>query len=100
MNPVRRAAILKLTATAYEMDLHVLNGKLTRDANGRWQVGGHGSLDDWLAKYEGQEVAVILGAMEEDREVRKRTCSRCGRDYEDLECPTCRANRIRLRGRA
>ncbi len=99
MSALRRATILKLAATAYEMDLDVMNGILTRDANGRWHIGGH-DLINWLERMEGNEVALVLGDLSDEREVVTRTCRTCGRDYTDLECPHCRANRIRLRGHA
>ena len=99
MSSIRRATILKLAATAYEMDLDVMNGVLTKDGNGRWHIGGH-DLNSWLERMECNEVALVLGDLSDNREVVTRTCRTCGRDYTDLECPYCRANRIRLRGHA
>ena len=99
MSSIRRATILKLASTAYEMDLDVMNGVVTRDENGRWRIGLH-TLDEWLAKQEGDEVVLVLGNLSDEQEVITRTCRTCGRDYTDLECPHCRANRIRLRGHA
>jgi len=98
MHNVRRSIILKLSAAAYEMDLDVANGLLSRAEDGRWLIGGH-DLDEWLSEHEGQEIAIILGSLEDDRPVQTRTCRTCGRDYTDLECPYCRASRIRLRGK-
>ena len=97
MSNVRRAVILKLSAAAYELDLDVTNGLITRDENGHWTIGGR-DLDTWLAQHEGEEVALILGSLEDDQPVQTRTCRTCGRDYTDFECPHCRASRIRLRG--
>ncbi len=97
MSTVRRATILKLAATAYEIDLDVANGALVRDAQGRWQIGDRDLLN-WLADHEGQEIVLILGSLEDERPVEIRTCHTCGRDYTDLQCPYCRASRIRLRG--
>ena len=97
MSTVRRAMILKMSAAAYEMNLDVANGQLTRGEDGRWSIGGH-DLDAWLAEHEGEEVALILGSLEDDQPVQTRTCLTCGRDYADIECPYCRASRIRLRG--
>jgi hypothetical protein len=51
-----------------------------------------------LAAHTGQELVVVLSSAEDERPVQVRTCRTCGRDYTDLECPHCRANRIRLRG--
>ncbi|MCI0397142.1 MAG: hypothetical protein L0332_35595 [Chloroflexi bacterium] len=98
MNTLRRAAILKLASAAYEMELDVTNGALARDAGGHWQIGGH-NLEAWLAAHEGEEIVIILGSLADDRPLETRTCRTCGRDYTDVECPYCRANRIRLRGR-
>ena len=99
MSAIRRATILKLAAAAYEMKLDVMNGMLTRAADGRWLVGEQ-ELLAWLERHLDEDVVLVLGSLEDDREVEIRTCRTCGRDYTDLECPYCRANRIRLRGRA
>ncbi len=99
MSSIRRATILKLASTAYEMNLDVMNGVVTRDENGRWRIGLH-DLDEWLAKQEGDEIVLVLGSLSDEQEMVTRTCRTCGRDYTDLECPYCRANRIRLRGHA
>jgi hypothetical protein len=99
MTSVRRATILRLASTAYEMDLDVMNGVLSREENGRWQIGLQ-DLDTWLAAHEGEELVLVLGSMADDRPIETRTCRTCGRDYTDLECPHCRSNRIRLRGHA
>lgn len=99
MSSIRRATILKLASTAYEMDLDVMNGLVTKDENGRWRVGTQ-DLINWLEKQEGDEVVLVLGNLSDEQEVITRTCRTCGRDYTDLECPHCRANRIRLRGHA
>jgi hypothetical protein len=95
---IRRAAILKLASAAYEMQLDVMNGEVRQDENGRWYIGAH-DLQNWLEKQNGREVVFVLGNLEDDRPVETRTCRTCGRDYTELECPHCRANRIRLRGR-
>lgn len=99
MAAIRRAIILKLAAAAYEMNLDVMNGQLRQDENGRWLIGDH-DLIQWLAKHSGEELVLVMGSLDDEREVETRTCRTCGRDYADLECPYCRANRIRLRGRA
>jgi hypothetical protein len=52
----------------------------------------------WLAAHDGEELVLVLGSLEDEREVEVRTCRTCGRDYTDLECPHCRERRIRLRG--
>jgi hypothetical protein len=99
MSAIRRAAVLKLASAAYEMKLDVMNGVVSRNADGQWQIGGH-DLAAWLNAHEGQEMVLVLGALDDDRPVETRTCRTCGRDYTDVECPHCRANRIRLRGHA
>ena len=98
MSNVRRAIILKMASAAYEMNLDVANGLLARDENGRWLIGGH-DLNTWLASHEGEEVAFILGSLEDEQPVPTRSCRTCGRDYTDLECPYCRSSRLRLRGK-
>lgn len=97
MSNVRRSIILKLSAAAYEMDLDVANGIVRQDEDGRWLIGDR-DLNAWLAEHEGDEVALILGSLEDELPVQTRTCRTCGRDYTDFECPHCRASRIRLRG--
>lgn len=97
MSTMRRATILKLAAAAYEIDLDVANGSLTKNDEGQWQIGDR-DLSSWLAGHEGEELVLILGSLEDERPVKSRTCRTCGRDYTDLECPYCRESRIRLRG--
>lgn len=97
MSQVRRAVVLKLAAAAYEMDLDVVRGRLRRDQKGEWHVGQQ-PLSSWLAAHDGEELVLVLGSLEDEREVEVRTCRTCGRDYTDLECPYCREGRIRLRG--
>ena len=97
MNTIRRAAILKLASAAYEMNLDVANGVAHRDASGNWFIGDH-SLESWLNAHAGEEVVLVMGSLADERPVETRTCRTCGRDYTELECPHCRANRIRLRG--
>lgn len=98
MSTIRQAVILKLAAAAYEIELDVAQGPAVRDEAGRWLVGGH-DLDAWLAAHEGEELVLVLGTMADERPVPLRTCGTCGRDFADVECPYCRASRIRLRGR-
>lgn len=97
MKAMRSSIILKTAAEAYEVGLDVLNGRAKRDEKGRWLIGHH-TLDEWLQEHEGEELVMILGSLEEDEPIQTRTCHTCGRDYTDLECPYCRASRIRLRG--
>ncbi|MFQ5400086.1 MAG: hypothetical protein ACE5E7_10860 [Anaerolineae bacterium] len=99
MTSIRRAAVLKLASAAYEMDLEVMNGTLTRSENGRWRIGAR-DLAAWLSAHEGEELVLVLGSLADDAPVTVRTCRTCGRDYTELECPHCRSSRIRLRGHA
>jgi hypothetical protein len=79
------------------MNLDVANGVAHRDAGGNWFIGDH-SLESWLNAHTGEEVVLVMGSLADERPVETRTCRTCGRDYTELECPHCRANRIRLRG--
>ena len=99
MSSTRRAAIYKLSAAAQEADLDVMSGNLDQDENGHWKIGFH-DLSAWLAAHDGEELVLVLGALEDERPIEVRTCRTCGRDYQDLECPHCRASRVRLRGHA
>ncbi len=98
-NAIRRAAIYKLASAAQEMDLDAMHGIVRQDADGRWWIGSY-DLERWLKAHEGQELVAVMGSLDDDREVQVRTCRTCGRDYQGLECPYCRENRLRLRGRA
>ena len=97
MTTERRAIILKLAGEAYELDLDVASGKVTKNESGQWAIG-HQSVDEWLSSHLGDEIVLILGSLEDDRPVKTQTCNTCGRDYVDLACPYCRTTRIRLRG--
>ena len=97
MKAMRRSVILKMAAEAYELRLDVASGKAIRDEKGRWKVGQH-VLEDWLTAHEGKDIVLIMGPLEGKETVETRTCYTCGRDYTGLECPHCRASRIRLRG--
>ena len=99
MKQMRRAAIYKLASAAHEMELDVMTGVLHREEDGRWQIGDR-DLAGWLDEHAGEELVLVLGLPDEDRDVQVRTCRTCGRDYMEMECPYCRANRIRLRGHA
>jgi len=99
MSATRRAAIYKLAAAAQEADLDVMSGVLDQDEDGRWKIGIQ-DLSAWLAAHDGEDLVFVLGSLDDERPIEVRTCRTCGRDYRDLECPHCRANRIRLRGHA
>ncbi len=94
---VRKVSIMKLASAAYEMGLQVLRGPLERAADGQLQINRH-ELADWLREFEGQEIVLIAGSLEDEREPVIRTCLTCGRDYEGHECSYCSRARARLRG--
>ncbi len=94
----RKASIRELASAAYELDSAVVEGRLHRSAeDGHWAVNG-AQLNEWLAKYDGQEIVLIVASLEDDRPVPSRVCRTCGTDYRGIECPRCREARIRLRG--
>ena len=99
MSGMRRATVYKLASTAQEAGLDVMSGGLRQDEEGHWIINGQ-SLTSWLTRHSGEEVVIVLSSLADERPMEVRTCRTCGRDYTDLECPYCRANRIRLRGRA
>lgn len=99
MSGIRRATVYKLASTAQEAGLDVMSGSLRQDDDGHWIINGQ-SLTSWLARHAGEDVVIVLGSLADERPMDVRTCRTCGRDYTDLECPYCRANRIRLRGHA
>ena len=95
----RKACIRELASSAYELDSDVVEGRLRRSAeDGRWVVGDV-RLNQWLAKYDGQEIILIAASLEDDRPVPSKVCRTCGTEYVGVECPRCREVRIRLRGR-
>ena len=97
MNTMRRATLLKLASSAYEMQMDVMRGIVSQDANGRYLIGTQ-TVDQWLQQHLGEEVVLVMGSLADDRPVQTKTCRTCGRDYTDIECPHCLSNRIRLRG--
>ena len=99
MPSYRKASIRELASAAYELDLGILEGRLHRSTeDGRWMAGG-AELNEWLGKYEGQEVILIVASLEDERPVSPKICRTCGTEYVGIYCPRCRKARIRLRGR-
>ncbi len=94
---LRKATVLEMATAAYELDASVRRGVL-RKVGGKWTVMGD-DLDNWLNKFDGQEVVLIAASLSDERPLETRTCRTCGREYVGLECPHCRDARIRLRGR-
>jgi len=94
----RRASIRELASAAYELDSGVVEGRLYRSAeDGRWMVNNV-QLNEWLARYDGQEIVVIVASLEDDRPIPPKVCRTCGTEYVGIRCPRCREVRIRLRG--
>lgn len=94
---LRKASILKLAASAYEMELQVLRGMLVRSPDGQLQINQQ-ELANWLRDLEGQEIVLVAASLDDEREPAVRSCRTCGRDYVEHECPHCRTARMRLRG--
>lgn len=98
MPAYRKASIRELASAARELDSGVVEGKLHRDAgDGRWRVND-AQLNEWLARYDGQEIILIVASLQDNRPILPRTCRTCGREYVGIKCPHCREARIRLRG--
>jgi len=94
---LRKAAVLDLATAAYEVDAEVKRGVLKK-VNGRWAVSDH-EMGEWLDRFEGHEVVVIVASMSDEKPVEPRVCRTCGNEFVGVECPHCRQARIRLRGR-
>ncbi len=98
MSSYRRASVRELTSAAYELDSGVVEGRLHRSAeDGRWMVDDT-SLGEWLDRYDGQQIVLIVASLEDDRPIPPKVCRTCGNEYVGAECPRCREARIRLRG--
>jgi hypothetical protein len=99
MPSYRKASIRELASAAYELDLGVVEGHIQCSAeDGRCAINDV-EISDWLARYDGQDVIVIVASLEDDRPVPTKTCRTCGTEYTGIACPRCREARIRLRGR-
>ena len=100
MTAYRKASIREVTRAAYELDGRFTQGVVHRDSeSGRWLIGST-TVEAWLERNEGQDVTLILLAMEDDRPMQTKVCRTCGREYKGVECPHCREVRTRLRGRS
>ena len=99
MPAYRKASIKELTSAAYELNSGVIEGRLHRDAeDDQWMVND-AKLNEWLSRYDGQEIVLIVVSLEDDRPMLPKVCRTCGREYVGIACPHCREIRIRLRGR-
>ena len=98
MPAYRKASIRELASAAYELESGVVEGRLKRDAEGgRWMVGDT-QLNEWLDRYAGQQIVLIVASLDDNRPVPHKVCRTCGTEYVGIECPRCREARIRLRG--
>ncbi len=93
-----KANALRLTNRAMEDGALVWRGSLAQDEDGNFTIGDR-NLSEWLSRCVGQEVVVVIGRIDTGGQTQVRQCSRCGRDYEGIECPHCSQARARLRGR-
>jgi hypothetical protein len=98
MPAYRKASIRELGSAAYELDAGVIEGRLRPGSEDSAWVVGDVSLDDWLARYDGQEIVLIVASLDDERPVPSKTCRTCGTQYVGIHCPRCREARIRLRG--
>jgi len=98
MRALRKASLRELATAAYELDAGVAEGQLHRNPqDGRWMVG-ETQLDSWLKRFADQEVYLIVASLEDDRPLPAKVCRTCGTEYVGIDCPRCRAARVRLRG--
>ena len=98
MSSIPRSSAQRLAAMAHDLGAEALRGRLERNEEGRWTIG-YIEIESWLSRYEGQELVLAVGAMDEETPMAyTRTCRTCGRDYEGRTCPHCEAVRRRLRG--
>ncbi|MEN8098054.1 MAG: hypothetical protein ABFQ89_03165 [Chloroflexota bacterium] len=95
---IRKANLLKFAASAYEMDLKVMQGVLRRCDNNTLMIG-ETDLCKVIQAYEGDEIVLVFGSLDVKSDPQVNTCRTCGRDYTGLECQHCRDTRLRLRGR-
>ena len=93
-----KANALRLASYATSEGAGALRGRLTRSPDGHLVLAER-NLDEWLGRYEGHEVIVILAPIGDESHTQPRQCGICGRDYEGAECPHCASARARLRGR-
>ncbi len=104
----RRATIQRLASAAQEQGVEVVQGIVEHSAEG-WKIGAY-SLNQWLQANEGQEIIAMLSNMGNEVSAETlsptpayynttRTCRKCGRDYSESDCPHCRHQRERIRGR-
>jgi rubrerythrin len=98
MSPIPRASALRLASDARDTGAEALRGLLEKNEEGRWTLG-HIEIESWLSRYAGQEMVLIVAAIDEEApRPFTRVCRTCGNEYEGRVCPHCEAVRRRLRG--
>jgi len=95
---ISKESALRLAGNAMDMGAVALRGLLFKEGDGEFTVGDR-NLSEWLSRYAGQQVIVILAPVDTTDHNQVRVCGVCGRDYEGTECPHCAQVRARLRGR-
>lgn len=95
---VSKTNALRLASSAMDMGAVALRGLLSQEEDDRFTVGNR-DLSEWLSRYAGQEIIVILVPVDTSDQDQIRQCGVCGRDYQGSECPHCVEVRARLRGR-
>ena len=93
-----KASALRLASNAMDIGAVALRGPLSQGEDGQFTMGDR-NLSEWLSRYMGQELIIILAPVDTSSYVERRQCGVCGRDYEGEECAHCAEARARLRGR-
>jgi hypothetical protein len=93
---ISRTDALNLSTTAYEMGADILRGLLEKSSAASGWMIGDSSLNEWLEKYKGQELILIVAPVGSPSTA-KQVCGTCGREYTGNQCPHCREVRQRLR---
>jgi hypothetical protein len=94
---VSKTNALRLATSAMDMGAVALRGPLSQEGDDKFTVGDR-DLSEWLSRYAGQEIIVILAPVDMSDRDQIRQCGVCGRDYQGSECPHCAEVRARLRG--
>ncbi|MGD8795005.1 MAG: hypothetical protein PVF47_20825 [Anaerolineae bacterium] len=98
MSSIPRESAMRLVSAGRDMGAEALRGTLEQNTDGRWTVG-HIEIESWLSRHEGQEMVVLMAAIDPTVPMAyTRTCRTCGNEYEGRTCPHCEAVRRRLRG--
>lgn len=92
-----KASALRLASNAMDMGAITLRGPLSLEETGEFTIGQR-NLSEWLSRYAGQEVVLVLAPIDTNSSEQKLQCGVCGRDYAGDECPHCARARARLRG--